>query len=176
MKEVTWPVRGMKVVLRPFTRADITAEYLGWLNDPITMRFSNQRFRRHNAESSLRYLDGFTDSPNLFLAIDALDGRRLGTMTAYVATHHGTADLGILVGERSVWGQGCGLDAWQVLMNTLLRDAGLRKVTGGTLDCNAAMLAIFRKSGMQLEGRRERQEIVDGGEHDILYYARFASA
>jgi [ribosomal protein S5]-alanine N-acetyltransferase len=176
MKEVAWPVRGMKVVLRPFTRVDITPDYLAWLNDPVTMRFSNQRFRRHDAESSLRYLQGFEDSPNLFLAIDSVDGRRLGTMTAYVATHHGTADLGILIGERSVWGQGCGLDAWQALMNTLLRDVRLRKVTGGTLDCNHAMLAIFRKSGMHLEGRRERQEIVDGDEHDILYYARFAGA
>jgi ribosomal-protein-alanine N-acetyltransferase len=175
MKAIAWPVRGAKVALRPFRPEDITADYLGWLNDPVTMRLSNQRFRRHDANSSLRYLQSFEGSPNVFLAIDGLDGRRLGTMTAYVSSHHGTADLGILIGERAVWGQGLGLDAWLTLMEVLLQH-GVRKVTGGTLACNHGMLAIFTKSGMHPEGRRERQEIVDGTEHDILYYARFAGA
>lgn len=175
MTPLAWPLQGAKVALRPFEAQDITAAYLGWLNDPVTMRLSNQRFRRHDADSSLRYLRSFEGSPNLFLAIDAKDGRRLGTMTAYISPPHGTADLGILVGERSAWGQGYGLDAWRTLMEGLLAH-GVRKVTAGTLACNHGMLAIFRKSGMREEGRRERQEIVDGAEHDILYYARFAAA
>jgi RimJ/RimL family protein N-acetyltransferase len=161
------------VVLRPFSRDDITVDYLAWLNDPVTMRYSNQRFRHHDFDSSARYLASFDGSGNLFLAIDDMTGRRLGTMTAYVSTQHGTADLGLLIGERAVWGQGLGLDAWRTLMEELLHN-GIRKVTGGTLDCNTAMLAIFKKSGMRPEGRRERQEIVEGSEHDILLYARFA--
>jgi ribosomal-protein-alanine N-acetyltransferase len=173
MTPITWPLRGKRVVLRPFSRDDITANYLDWLNDPVTMRYSNQRFRRHDLDSSKRYLASFEGSGNLFLAVDDAIGRRLGTMTAYVSAPHGTADLGILIGERAAWGQGLGLDAWCTLMEQLLRH-GLRKVTGGTLDCNSAMLAIFRKSGMHMEGRRQRQEIVEGAEHDILFYARFA--
>jgi ribosomal-protein-alanine N-acetyltransferase len=172
---IAWPLRGSKVVLRPFRADDITPAYLAWLNDPVTMRLSNQRFRRHDADSSLRYLESFTSSANLFLAIDGLDGARVGTMTAYVAPQHGTADLGILVGERASWGKGYGLDAWRTLMEALLQN-GLRKVTGGTLDCNHGMLAIFSKSGMHEEGRRARQELVEGVPHDIVYYARFADA
>lgn len=167
---------GAKTRLRPFTAKDITAQYLGWLNDPIAMRFSNQRFRRHTAETSATYLAGFSGSANLFLAVDSESGRRLGTMTAYRAPRHGTADMGILIGERAAWGQGVGLDAWVTLLAWLLGPAGLRKVTAGTLDCNEPMLAIARKSGMHLEGSRKRQEIVDGIEHDILYFARFAAA
>lgn len=173
MNPIAWPEKGAKVLLRPFTRNDISGEYLGWLNDPVTMRYSNQRFRRHDSQSSLSYLSTFEGSPNLFLAIDGANGRRFGTMTAYVSPEHGSADLGILIGDRSAWGQGYGLDAWQTLMLLLLRQ-GLRKVTGGTLDCNTGMLAIFTRSGMHFEGRRQRQEIVEGAEHDILYYARFA--
>jgi ribosomal-protein-alanine N-acetyltransferase len=57
-----------------------------------------------------------------------------------------------------------------------LADGGMRKVTAGTLDCNGAMLRLMEKSGMHHEGSRRRQEIVDGREHDILYFARFRDA
>lgn len=166
-------IHGDKLQLRPFLPGDITTAYLSWLNDPFTMRWSNQRFTRHTTESCLRYLHSFDSSPNLFLSISSLTGQALGTMTAYVAPHHRTADMGILIGERSVWGQGFGLDAWQTLLRWLLEQRGLRKVTAGTLSCNQAMLRLMNKSGMHLEGCRRQQELVDGMAHDICYFARF---
>jgi ribosomal-protein-alanine N-acetyltransferase len=174
MTRLPWPLSGECVALRPFSQSDINADYLAWLNDPITMQYSNQRFYQHDFASATRYLASFNGSDNLFVAIDDKVGLRLGTMTAYVSPQHGTADLGILIGERKVWGQGLGLDAWRTLMKCLFQ-RGIRKVTGGTVDCNAAMLAIFSKSDMQPEGRRKRQEIIEGKEHDILLYARFAN-
>ena len=167
-------IAGRLVTLRPFLDSDISPSYLGWLNDPTTMRWSNQRFRHHTYESCRAYRGGFEDTPNLFLAIEARsDGAVLGTMTAYVAEQHGTADMGILVGEREAWGKGVGLEAWTLLMEWLLHTRGLRKVTGGTLDANVGMVRIMERSGMQLEGRRLRQELVDGVAHDVLYFGRF---
>lgn len=167
-------IEGARVWLQPFTEADLTPAYLGWLSDPVATRYSNQRFARHTRESSLAYLHSFDGSPNFFFSVRRRnDGLALGTMTAYVALNHGTADMGILIGERSVWGQGYGLDAWSSLLGWLLTERGLRKVTAGTLDCNAPMLRLMEKSGMHAEGARRRQEIVEGAEHDILYFARF---
>ena len=168
-------IEGARVWLQPFTEADVTPAYLGWLHDPVTTRYSNQRFVRHTRESSLAYLRSFDSSHNFFFTVRRRgDGLALGTMTAYVAIHHGTADLGILIGERSAWGQGYGLDAWSSLLCWLLTERGLRKVTAGTLDCNVPMLRIIEKSDMHAEGARRRQEIVEGAEHDILYFARFS--
>ncbi len=165
---------GRQVNLRRFTAADITPAYLGWLRDPAVVRFSNQRFRTHTAESCADYLASFRGTDNLFLAIVHRDNARVvGTMTAYVSAVHGTADLGILVGDRSCWGQGLGLDAWQALMAHLFQSAGLRKITAGTLRPNVGMVRIMERSGMHLEGVRERQEIVDGVPVDTLLYARF---
>jgi [ribosomal protein S5]-alanine N-acetyltransferase len=168
-------VDGQQVRLRRFCEADISATYLAWLNDPVTMRYSNQRFVQHTHETSLRYLHSFAGTPNYFLSVTSLQsGAALGTMTAYVSQVHGTADMGILMGNRAQWGKGYGLDAWRTLMAWLLQARSLRKVTAGTLDCNAAMLRLMEKSGMAFEGARKRQEIVDGAAHDLLYYAKFA--
>ncbi len=166
-------ILGDTLRLRDFTEVDVTPAYLSWLNDPVTTRYSNQRFVRHTRETSLRYLQSFSGTPNLFLSVDRTGAGPIGTMTAYISTVHGTADMGILIGDRTVWGQGLGGEAWSMLMAWLLDQRGLRKVTAGTLACNMAMLRLMEKSGMHHEGSRARQEIVDGIAWDVMYFARF---
>jgi ribosomal-protein-alanine N-acetyltransferase len=167
---------GRKVALRPFGLADVTAAYLGWLNDPEVVRYSNQRFRRHDSASSAAYLASFAGTDNLFLSIRRLDDEAsVGTMTAYRSRHHGTVDVGIMVGDRESWGQGIGQDAWNTLSNWLLGPGRMRKLTCGTLACNGPMRAIAQRSGMVLEAVRRDQEIVDGVLQDMLYFARFHS-
>ena len=166
---------GRKVTLVPFTENDITDVYIGWLNDPLTMRFSNQRFLRHDRQSSKRYLATFEGSSNLFFLVrDKSTGQAVGTMTAYLSLAHGTADMGILIGERSAWGQGFGLDAWMTLMKHLLAQPPIRKITAGTLACNAPMLSLARKAAMVPDGERKEQEVVDGVPQDMLYFAKFS--
>ena len=161
--------------LRPFQPDDITAAYLGWLNDPEVTRFSNQRFRQHTAESSAAYLASFVGTANSFLLIEqSSEGRPIGTATVYRSPQHGTADIGLMVGERNCWGQGYGREAWQGVLQALLREPGMRKLTGGTARPNQAMVRIMEESGMELEAVRSRQELIDGQPVDLLYYARFA--
>ena len=168
---------GHKVSLQRFSEGDITDAYIGWLNDPVTMRLSNQRFLRHDRQSSQRYLANFENSHNQFFSVrNKSNGIAIGTMTAYLSPMHGVADMGILIGDRSAWGQGFGIDAWTMLLHHLLAQPHIRKVTAGTLACNAAMLSLAVKSGMLPDGQRRKQELVDGVPHDILYFAKFADA
>lgn len=171
------PLRGERVELRLMTEDDIDARHVGWLNDAEVVRFSNQRFIKHDRASCLAYLRGFDGSAHRYWAIRRIDtGERIGTLTAYLSPHHGTVDLGLLVGERSAWGQGFGLDAWRTLMQAALAVHCVRKVTGGTLDCNIGMLKIFERAGMQHEAVRRAQELVEGQPRDLVYYARFRDA
>ncbi len=168
---------GDKVLLRPFTAFDIDDSYIGWLNDPDVVRFSNQRFLKHDRNSCLSYLASFEGTPNLFMsARRQSDDRPIGTLTAYVLGHHGTVDVGIMIGDKSIWGQGYGQDAWSTLINWLLKQEGIRKLTAGTLACNYGMIKLMERSGMTLEAVRKAQEIVAGCPVDILYYAKFHGA
>ena len=97
-------LQGEKVLLRQFVAADIDENYIAWLNDSDVVRFSNQRFLKHDRESCSRYLATFEETKNLFITVRSLSNdRALGTMTAYVSNHHGTVDVGIMIGDKSVW-------------------------------------------------------------------------
>ncbi|MCI4430736.1 MAG: GNAT family N-acetyltransferase [Burkholderiales bacterium] len=106
----------LRVGLPAMQAADITDTHLDWLNDTEVVRHSNQRFVHHTLDSSLRYWAGFEGSANLYVSVRlVLIDAAVGTLTAYRNLHHGTADIGILMGQRGVWGQGLGLEAFSLL-------------------------------------------------------------
>jgi len=165
---------GEKVLLKPFHALDICPEYINWLNDPLVVKYSNQRLRIHTRESCEAYLASFSGTQNRFIKIEQKhDGSFVGTMTAYVSVPHRTVDVGILLGCTTVWGKGVGQDAWNTLLGWLLNQPAVRKVTAGAMRCNEAMVKIMERSGMIFEAVRPQQELLDGIPQDLVYYGIF---
>lgn len=165
---------GSKTTIDSFCLDDINGQYISWLNDPEVVRFSNQRFKVHTKESCKVYLSSFQENDNLFLKImESGSYKTIGTMTAYFSSHHRTVDVGILVGDRTVWGLGYGKDAWCALIDWLGEHPLVRKITAGTMRPNQGMVRIIEHSGMVLEGMRPGQELLDGVPQDLLYFGKF---
>ena len=122
-----------------------------WLNDPEIVRYSEQRHKKHNLETQKSYLGHFVSSGNKFGEV-YLDVKLIGTVTAYIDKPNSVANVGILIGEKSIWGQGYGHEAWRGFCNYLL-DNGARKIEAGMMGINFGMIHICRKYGMQQEGR-----------------------
>ena len=164
--------------LLPFADWHLTPRYVAWLNDPEVVRYSEQRHRTHTLASCREYWQAFHGTPHYFWAIEAPDTvpGHIGNLNAYIDPVHAVADLGILLGERQVWGRGYGAEAWTAVCDYLLREAGLRKVTAGTLAVNTAMLGIMRRAGMVEDGRRRRQYLLDGCAVDVVHAALFRDA
>jgi RimJ/RimL family protein N-acetyltransferase len=157
-----------------FSAEHLTSRYVGWLNDPDVVRFSQQRLRKHTLESCRDYWRSFEGSPNYFWAIVARDPElgHIGNMNAYVDTADQVADVGILIGERSAARKGHATEAWTAVCAYLFAK-GIRKVTCGTLAVNIPMMDLARRVGMKEDGRRVRQVLLNGSEVDVVYWALF---
>lgn len=170
-------IPGSRVILESFTREHISTSYLSWLSDADVVRYSNQRFLKHSYESCESYLHSFHSSPNLFLAIQAKASHaHIGTITIYCSPQHGTADIGIMLGEKTHWGQGLGSEAFSLAMQHAFTNLQMRKVTAGTVRANVGMIRIMEKAQMHLEATRARHMVFDGQEEDVLLYAKFRPA
>lgn len=161
--------------LEPFEEKHLSEKYVKWLAEPQSMKYSENRFRTHTLESCRDYMKSFDGSPNLFYAIVAKSGDlgHLGNLNVYVDERHSTADIGILVGDPKSWGKGYGAEAWGRMVKHLLDDRKIRKVTGGCVANNEAMVRIMKSCNMVPDGRRTRQYVYDGEEVDVVYYATF---
>ena len=166
-----------RLELVSFNESFLTEKYVAWLNDPEVVRYSDQRFRDHTIQSCRDYTESFNDSPHYLWAIVSKDDGlgHVGNICATVEPPHQIADLSILIGERRVWGQGIGREAWQAACGYLIGKASIRKITAGTLSVNHGMLRVMEKCGMVEEGRRLRQHLFEGREVDIVYSGVFAS-
>lgn len=136
----------------PFASEHLTAGYVAWLNDPVIVRYSEQRHVKHTVTSCCQYWESFQNSPNYFWAVIATSPPlgHIGTMTAYLNNNRTVADIGILIGERSAWGHGFGLEAWQAVCQWLFTSTPARKITAGTMTTNMAMRHLMEKAGMTL--------------------------
>ena len=164
-----------RLTVMPFTEEFLTERYVSWLNDPEVVRYSSQRFKKHTIETCRQYVKSFEGTPNGFWVILAKDKKlgAIGTMTSYVNIHDVVVDIGILIGEKSIWGQSYGLEAWVTLCHEFLHHRKVRKITAGTLFVNQGMLNIMKKSGMREDGLRKKQCMIDGKEIDMIYAAFF---
>lgn len=168
-------IKTERLILGAHKDEHISHRYAGWLNDPETMALSRQRLTTHTVESCRAFVDSFAGSPNYLWAIERKGEpvEHIGNIRANIDTANNTADVAILIGERSYWGTGVGTEAWQAVCEWLLTAGGIRKVYAGTTSINKGMLGIMRKAGMIGDGVRIRHYQIDGEEVDVIYAALF---
>lgn len=136
------------------------------------VKYSEQRHKLHTLSTCREYYESFKNQPNLFLTILIKDNlEHIGNITVLIDKNNLVADIAIVVGEKTVWGQGYGKEAFLGVMNYLFESGVARKVTAGTMSINKPMLAIMKSSGMIDDGTRKGQFIVDGKEVDMVMAA-----
>ncbi|MEQ9170480.1 MAG: GNAT family N-acetyltransferase [Rhodospirillales bacterium] len=165
-----------RLMLQPFPDDLLTDAYVGWLNDPEVVRYSEQRHITHTLESCRDFIASFAGTPNGLWAIrDKTRGLcHIGNISTEVDPRMGTGDIRILIGDRAAWGTGLGAQAWMAVMAHLFDDLGLAQVTAGTLAGNTGMLKVMEKSGMRETHRRPGPTPIDGRAMDVIYARRRA--
>ena len=162
----------MITLAQPSIDLNVLRTQVGWLSDQETMRYSEQRHRTHTIQTQIEYIKSFLNHPDNVLREIRVNGDMVGTISAYVDRFNLVADVGLLI-PRYHWGKGYGYTAWAALCDTLFDNVGLRRIEGGCMAANTAMIEIFRKYGMHEEGRRQNHFIVDGAYSDLVLYGRF---
>lgn len=161
------------LIICPFDTYHLTQNYVDWLNDKEVVRFSEQRHKTHTLESCLAYWQSLKNSPSLFWAIETKAKVHIGNITAHFDIANGSADIGILIGNKSCWGKGYGQEAFSTVCEFLLEHASIRKVTAGTMAWNVGMRKVMAKSGMIEDGIRKRHFLLCEEEVDLIFSAKY---
>jgi len=127
-------------------------EIVGWLNNPLVVRFSEQRHHRHTVETQKDYISHMI-CEGVYRVIYYED-KLIGTISAHLDDHNRVANVGIMIGDHSKWGLGLGHEAWNVFCDALLK-TNIRKIEAGCMICNRSMMNICSKYGMMEEALLE---------------------
>lgn len=168
-------VRSQRLELRRLTGADVGERYLSWLADPETTRFLEARFGTHTLASTREWVEEMNSHPGTWLlAIVDLEGDsgHIGNIkVGPLDRHHGTADVGIMLGEPSARGRGLGTEAIRLAGELILSQPQVRKLTASCYSGNAASSNAFIAAGWEAEGVRPAQFVdEDGNLHDQVMF------
>lgn len=158
-------INGRNIFLRKLNISDVNKDYLKWLNDPQVNRFLESRFEKW----SLRKLKNYVKSVNknkayLFLAIISKDNNRhvgnikIGSVNQY----HKFGEIGIIIGEKQVWGKGLGREAIELATRYAFKKLKLNKLIAGIYANNAASYKAFIKAGYREAGRLKKHRFFKG--------------
>ncbi len=167
---------GARVYLRPVEASDVNDAYLRWMNDHEVTRCLESRFIEHTKESLGQFVRSMAQSEsNVFLAIVLINGQRhIGNLKiGPIDRHHGTADLGIIIGEKDCWGKGLATEAIALATTYAFSELRLRKITAGSYANNMGSVKAFMKAGWEIEGTLRRQYISSGEPVDKIVLAAF---
>ena len=170
---------GSRVGLRPLVSGDAGERYVAWLNDPEVVRFTESRGRSYDLRDVRAYIEkGAADSRVLLLAVVELDSlRHVGNVkVGPFDAVHGTASMGIIIGEKDCWGQGIGAEAVALAAGLAFRDMGVRKLTAGCIDLNGGSVRAFEKAGFEVECVRKRHNLCEGEFRHVVMLCLFAPA
>jgi RimJ/RimL family protein N-acetyltransferase len=158
------------IVLVPMDVADITEEYVGWLNDPSTFRLMLTKFGQ--TRTTVRQYVESVHAPNLLCRIvRKSDKIHVGNIGLHrFDPVHRRMDLGIMVGAADARGTGIGTQACSVLIAHAFDHLNLHKVTAGTVDENVAMKQVFLGLGFRIEGTLAEHYYLEGRYHDVLCF------
>lgn len=157
------------MTLQPFTR-DMWRTYYHWRMDHEVMywatgeahqaslvpeeafmsRFDEAVLTDHHQESGI--LGIYTESS---MFIGEVSYRDMDVVA-------GTAVLGIMIGDKSHWGQGYGTDAIRTLCRFLFDRFRLRRIQLDTWAGNERAIKSYAKVGFQIEGRLRDAALVNG--------------
>jgi ribosomal-protein-alanine N-acetyltransferase len=148
-------IQGEFVTLSPFETAQISNDHLQWLRDPEVVRFLEVRHNPVTLVSISEYVEGVLNSDHsyLFRILEAATRKYIGNLKlGPIDRNNLVAELGIMLGDKSVWGKGYGADSLISVSRFAFRQLGLRKLVAGVNELNLGSIRLFEKSGFLVEG------------------------
>ena len=155
---------GVDFSLIPFKLEHISDSYIGWLNDPEVNRFLEVRFVHQTRATVEAFVRSFYSGAEKYLwGIYPKDGDMVGTATVQsVKRTHGTCELGVMIGEKSFWGEGASTEAMELVAGFVFDTLGMRRLTGGSYSLNHGMNFTFNRLGWRREGTLREAFLFEG--------------
>jgi RimJ/RimL family protein N-acetyltransferase len=166
-------LRGTKVQLTALS-GDDTATIAGWSGDVGYLRLQDTNLALPKSQAQIAAdLEEMEKSSNtIIFAIRTVgDGALIGTIGFYeIEWANQGAWLGMGIGERDAWGQGCGTEALHLALQYAFDELNLHRITLTAIAYNERAIALYERAGFQREGVFREFGQRDGRRYDMYLY------
>jgi len=161
-------LQGKLVVLRA-SEPDDLPNYVRWLQDRDVLTYFGPYRPMNLAQEESWFERQNSDSSSINFAI-AHQGQHVGGCGYLNINHqHRHAEVGIFIGEKSLWDQGLGRDALATIVDYGFQYLNFHRIYLRVFAENKRAIHSYEKVGFQHEGRWRQAEWRHGRWHDMLW-------
>lgn len=149
-------LRGERIGFGPL-RHDLLETYTRWVNDLQVTRTLALPCLPHTVEMQEKWIQGalVSDEDVLFTIYILENMRPIGNIGLHDIDHDsGSADFGMLIGEKDVWGQGYGTEATRLAVSYGFDVLGLHNIQLETYGNNPGAIRAYERAGFKYIGVR----------------------
>jgi RimJ/RimL family protein N-acetyltransferase len=167
---------GKIVRLRGYEKADVDA-IMKWINDEeITdLLGGDMLVYPVSAIAEEKFIEasaGPSNTQKNFAIETIAEGKYIGGISFNVIDwRNRSAVVGIVIGDKSLWGKGYGTDAMRVLMRMAFDKMNLHRLGLHVFDYNTRAIASYEKCGFKREGVLREDHFARGKYHDTILMA-----
>ena len=161
-------IQGKRVRLRAVEPSDLP-DYHRWLNDPEVTRYLKIYTPLSMLDEEAWYEEMRADRSQMVFAIETDSGQHIGNLALMdLNWKDRSAELGIVVGDKSQWGRGYAQDAIRTLLAFAFGEMNLHRVCLHVYADHEPAIHAYRKCGFVEEGRLRDDIYAEGRYHDML--------
>ncbi len=163
------------LILWPIERQDLNQNYL-WANDMELTRLAGATPLPRSSQDVEQWFRNLGLNPEHHMfAIKSKQGEYYGNIELRgLDLRCGCAELGVIIGDRSVWGKGLGSEAIRSLCRFAFNELRLHRIFVRVLANNPRAAHTFAKCGFQREGTERQAYYQDGKYLDIQIWGLLA--
>lgn len=168
-------IETLRLRLQPLEPRHASGPYLSWMNDEEITRYLESRFRKYSEDDLAAFIDQANSDPDVVLCgmFRRADGQHIGNIKlGPINHHHRRSDMGLIVGNKSCWGQGYGREAILAVTFHAFSALRLHKLTAGCYAANVGSVRAFLAAGFVQEGVRHSHYRCGATWHDGLLFGR----
>ena len=156
---------GERIYLRTLSSEDVGDNYVKWMRDEETVRFLESRCKTDTLENLREYVKAINESRTDFLFGIFLreNDVHIGNIKVgdvdYVHQH---GNVGIMIGDKSSRGKGCGRESIQLVTKYAFEELNLNSLIAGIYANNTGCYKAFLNAGYNEAGSLKKHLFYNG--------------
>tara|TARA_B100001057_G_scaffold499498_1_gene610397 strand:- start:2446 stop:2889 length:444 start_codon:yes stop_codon:yes gene_type:complete len=139
------------IVFKKFYKSNITKRYIGWLNDPKTIKYTSIK-KKINLIKIKKYIDNCNKDKKIQFYRIFYKKTHVGNIRSQLLNKN-TSTIGIIIGYKKFQGRGIGTKALKKIINNL-RKNGTNKFIAHIHSKNLSSIKIFKKNNFKKTKRK----------------------